>query len=193
MNQETKSVKSTPHRRYTDDKTPITEWTIADTLESRHDRTWMILSENQCQTIANQLERYRRRADITLERLHRELAEQIINTLDNIAHGRATISQTISDMPTEQTDQHQSRAQTPAAQERCFNLWWSDILGTFNDQDVNETDQFIDRLDNQEAEQVQELILRMANQSPIKNLYREWSDSLPADALTPYPNLMATK
>ena len=193
MNQETQSIKLTPKRRYTDDKTPITEWTIADILESRQDQTGILLSENQCQSITNQLERYRRRADNTLERLHRELAEQIVNTLDEIVHGRATISQTISDIPTEQTDEHHSRTETSATRERCFSLWWSDILQIFDDQDVKQVDQFIDRLDDPEAEQVQELILRMTNQSPIQTLYREWADSLPADALMPYHNLMATK
>ena len=193
MSQETQSIKFPPHRRYTDDKTPITEWTIADTLESRHDQTWMLLSENQCQSIANQLEHCRRRADNTLERLHRELAEQIVNTLDDIAHGRATISQTISDMPATQTNQRQTGAEAPATRERCFSLWWSDILQTFDEPDVTETDQFINRLDDQDAEDIQELILRMTNQSPIQTLYREWADSLPADALMPYPNLMAPK
>ena len=63
MSQETQSIKFPPHQQYTDDKTPIAEWTIADTLESRHDQTWMLLSENQCQSIADQLEHYRRRIE----------------------------------------------------------------------------------------------------------------------------------
>ena len=170
---------------YVNQEAPISAWSIKDLFQQRHNSTWMILSTTQCEELYENLVRYCRRTDETLERIYDDLSTKIGDAILNINQFEYKEPENTPGQPTVQKD---------SERKFCFSLWWGDVLERYSETRGEHATDILKKIteskDPEKKEKVLALIHQTAQESAATNLYEEWSDSLYDEQLTIYPPVL---